>query len=257
IGFLALCFNVKEGRYPPVVDKVTSASGKSRIIHAIRNYVSECFSSPIYWWMYAARTFVTAAVPVLGFTIFFPQYELGMGLERSARYMAWPSLVWIVCAYPVGMLIDRWGIFRVFTCALWGSVISYVGTFFLVQGPVTFLLSAMCTGILYWAVMLTQLVYLQALVHPQRVGQLSSANEIARSLFVMLVAGPFVGWFLHMLKDYRGTWHLPLIGSLEVGPYRFVNLILALLFFLALLCAKRSIAHWRKRGGPHAYMPPL
>lgn len=256
-GLLVMCWRVKEGDYPPVTNKVHAAQGTSPFLNGIRNYVSECFSSPVYWWMYGARALIYAAMPVMGFLIFFPQLELGMGLEKAAQYTAWPSLVWVALAYPVGVLIDRWGIFKVLSLCLWGNVVAYVASFCFVQGPLTFLVSAIVTGVLYWAVMLAQLVYLQALVHPQRVGQLSSANAIVQSLLVAVLVGPFVGWFLDTLKTLPLSWSLPWLGHIEVGPYRCVNLILAALFLGAQLCVMRSKAHWRRLGGPAVYNPPL
>jgi Na+/melibiose symporter-like transporter len=255
IGFTLMCFRVKEGEYPEVTDKVERKGW--RLGHAARNYIAECFSQPIYWWMYGARICVYVASLLIGFLIFFPQIELGMGLETAARYTAIPSLAWLLVAYPVGILLDRWGVMRVFELTLWLNVSAYIASFFLVTGPVSFFISALVTGILFWLAMLSQMVYLQQLVHPQRVGQLSSANAALQSVIIIALVSPVAGRYLDFLKGYEAIMTVPLIGDVSVGPYRFVNLMLALLFLVSLFCLHRSRRHWLRLGGPKNYQAPL
>lgn len=254
-GFLAMCYKVKEGTYPVVEDKLARKGSAS--LHAVKNYVSECFSQPVYWWMYGARVCIYAAWTLVGFLIFFPQFELGLGLEKAARYTAIPSIAWVVIAYPVGILLDRWGVRRVLPLTLWLSVVSYVLSFFLVSGPVSFLIFTMSTGVLFWLVMLAQMVYLQQLVHPQRMGQLSSANAALQSIVIVALVSPFVGWYLDLMKTYHSVINIPIVGEVALGPYRFVNLMLALLYLVSLFCVGRSYMHWRKLGGPENYQAPL
>jgi Na+/melibiose symporter-like transporter len=257
LAFGAICLAVKEGDYPPVVDKVPHQPGRSRLVHAVRNYVVECFSAPVYLWMYGARLLVYAVQMLIGYLIFFPQYELGLGLEASARYMAWPSLAWVFAAYPVGALIDRWGAVRAFSVALWLNAIAYTLTFFLARNEATYVVSALVTGLLFWMAMLTQMVFLQALVHPQRVGQISSANALAQSVVIGFLITPLFGWFLDSLRGYHRTFSLPLLGTLEVGPYRCLNLVIAAMFLASAGCTYAARRHWLKLGGKDAYRAPL
>jgi Na+/melibiose symporter-like transporter len=257
VAFAAICLAVKEGDYPPVVDKVALHPGRSRLLHAVRNYCAECFSEPVYLWMYGARLLVYAVQMLIGYLIFFPQHELGLGLEASARSMAWPSLAWVFAAYPVGALIDRWGAVRAFSVALWLNAIAYTLTFFLARDELTYVACAFVTGILFWMAMLTQMVFLQALVHPQRVGQISSANALVQSLVIGFLITPLFGWFLDSLRDYHQTFSLPGLGTLEVGPYRCVNLVIASLFVVSAGCTHAARRHWLKLGGRDAYRAPL
>lgn len=165
--------------------------------------------------------------------------------------------MWLAFAYPVGMLLDRWGAFRVFKLSLWLNAIAYIASFLLVTGERSYFVSCMATGLLFWMVMLAQLVFLQTLVHPHRVGQLSSANALLQAIVVAGAISPLVGWFLNAMKGYHALLELPLVGTVEVGPYRFVNLVLATLFLIALLCLQRAQWHYRKLGGPTDYQAPL
>ncbi|MDI1247922.1 MAG: MFS transporter, partial [Lacunisphaera sp.] len=257
VVFAAVCWFVKEGEHPIVVDKVATNGGRKGLWYAVRNYCSECFSSPLYWWMYGARLFVNAVAMLMGFLIFFPQYELGLGLETSARLSAWPFLVWLLFAYPVGLLLDRWGSIRVFSLALWLNVAAYLVSFFVVTGERSFAVSTLFTGLLFCMVMLAQTVFSQTIIHPQRIGQLTSANAMLQSIAIVGVISPLVGWFLSAMKGYHAVMHWPLIGAVKVGPYRFIHLIMAVLFLAAVFCLERARREWRKFGGPDAYRAPL
>jgi MFS family permease len=156
----------------------------------------------------------------------------------------------------VGVLVDRWGAVRVFILSLWLNVGAYALSFFLVTGPVSFFVSSMATGLLFWMVMLTQMVFLQTLVDPNRFAQISSANSLVQSVLIAGAISPAVGKLLDLLKNYHRIWRLPAIGPVDVGPYRFVFLVLAALFAVALVCARQTRRHWLMRGGPDAYEPP-
>lgn len=256
VAFAGMCLFVREGTYPPVREKRTTPGEGGRLWGAIVEYCSESFTSPLYWWMYGARLPVYAAQALIGFLIFFPQQNLHLTLEASAKITAWPSLAWPLLAFPVGVLVDRWGAVRVFILSLWLNVAAYALSFFLVTGPVSFFVSSMATGLLFWMVMLTQMVFLQTLVHPDRFAQISSANSLVQSVVIALAISPAVGAVLDLLKHYHRVWQLPAIGAVDVGPYRVLFLVLAALFAAALVCARQARRHWLCLGGPDRYQLP-
>ncbi len=260
LGFFGICIFVKEGEYPPVEDDPATAKeswGKG-VFNVCRTFVRESYSHPIYRWTYLARLPIFASVPISGFIVFFPQRELGMDLDAVGKMMAWPAIAWILVAYPVGRWFDRFGTIRVMKPALVLITLAYALSFFGVVGEKTFFVSTFVTGILFWVVMLGQLALAQEVFHRDRYAQLSSASIIIHSIGIAFVFSPFAGWALDAMRDLHLQVVVPFVGEVEIGRYRFVNLMLAGLFgmsFFSLLFVSRW---WRRLGGgQNAYEAPL
>ncbi|HVT74467.1 MAG TPA: MFS transporter [Lacunisphaera sp.] len=255
-GFGAICWFVREGEYPVVPER--DETSRSALAHAVRTFVDQSFRHPVYLWTYFLRICLYGALLGLsGFLIFFPQYELNLDLGEAGRMMSWPSLVYVVIAYPIGRLIDRRGAGDVLGAWLVVITLGYLLSFFLVVGPWTFLLSSLVTGVAFWVVMLAQLKLAQEVWHPLRYSQIAGAATIVQSLVIALLISPGAGWILDAMKDWHHTLTLPGLGDVVLGPYRFVNLMLGLLYGLAWFALQRIRHHQRAHGGPDRYVAPL
>lgn len=260
VGFSALCWFVKEGQYPdvPGAAQEVGPNGGGRWWQAVRVFVRESYRHPVYLWMYFIRICLYGALLGLsGFTIFFPQHELHMDLGQIGRMLSWPSLVWLVIAFPIGQLIDARGANRVLSLGLIAITAGYIGTFFFVVGPITFFISSMVTGVAFWVVMLAQLKLTQEVFHPQRYSQLAGANTIVQSLAIAVIISPLAGWGLDALKGWQHTLALPLAGDVVLGPYRLVNLMMGALYGAAWFGLKRVQHHVALHGGRDHYQAPL
>lgn len=258
VAFLGLCWFVREGNYPPVVETTDAATGGSfSLWRAIRRFVLESFSHRIYWWTYLTRTLIYSAIPISSFIIFFPQQELGLTLDQTGKLMSWSAFLWIVIAYPFGRLIDRYGAASVLNLGLALSTVGYLLSFFFVVGPKTFLASCLLTGIGYWVVMLSQTALTQEIFNPARFAQLGSANVLLWSLVIAVAVSPLVGWSLDAMRGFHSTLALPGIGTVDLQRYRFVNLMLAVVYGGAWL-SLRQVQRYRRRylDATGAYQPP-
>jgi len=261
LGFGAICWFVREGTYPPVesigADRSRSPD-QSRLWRAVRIFVSESYRHPVYLWVYFVRVCMYGALLGLsGFVIFFPQYELGLGLRRASELLAWPSLVWVFLAYPMGRLIDARGAIFVLKVGLALITAGYALSYFLVVGPKTFLVSSLVTGVAFWLVMVAQLKLTQEIFHPMRYSQLAGANTIVQSLLIAIVISPVAGWSLDALKGWSFSLTLPLAGDVAFGPYRLVNLMMAVLYGAAWFGVIKVQRHWDALGGRDQYVAPL
>lgn len=261
LGFLGICFFVKEGEYPPVVEKTQAAAGSGRIkatVVACRNFIAESYVHPIYWWTYICRLFIYAAVPISGFIVFFPQRELGMELDQVGKLMSWPAIAWLAAAYPVGKWLDRVGVIRVMIPSLAILTVAYALSFFAVVGEWTFFVSSFVTGLLYWVVMLGQIALAQEIFHRDRYAQLSSAGIIVQSIALAFVLSPLAGWILDALEGFHAVITVPALGDVTIGRYRFVNLILAVLYGVSLIATWQIARHRRRHCDANGiYVPPL
>jgi maltose/moltooligosaccharide transporter len=241
ICFVLVCYFVREGEYPPVSDIVPADCRVARnpLYRAAYNFTQESFTSRVYWWTYIARLLIYASIPMSGFLIFFAQREVGLSFDQAGKYLAWPSLAWVVVAYPIGLLMDRWRAIRALTVALWVSAIAYTLSFFFVVGAKTFFVSCMLTGMTYWMIMLGQIMLAQEVFSRERMGQLYAANTMIQSLVIACITGPLTGWILSILQNEHYAWRMPGVGMVELGPYRFINLLLAGVFSFSLFAVFR------------------
>ena len=206
VGFTAVCCFVREGDYPPVVEAVGAGAARSPLVRSAINFVTESFTHRVYWWAYVARLLIYASIPMSAFLLFFAQREVGLSLDQAGKFLAWPSLAWVVIAYPVGRLMDRWRAIRTLTVALWISAIAYTLSFFFVVGTRTFFVSCLVTGVAYWMIMLAQLMLAQEIFAKERMGQLFAANTMVQSLVIAGVTGPLTGWLLVLLQRRHHPW---------------------------------------------------
>lgn len=253
-GFLLMCWFVKEGTYPPV-DTPKSDRRRSplrTLVGATASYFRDCYSDSLNWWTYLCRLMVYASMTASTFLIFFPLQELGMTVDETGRALSWASLLWVVVAYPLGLLIDRWKVFRVLRWVLWLQSVGYLLSFFFIQGPVTFLVFSLFTGVLFWAIMLCQFMLGQQVFPALYLGQFFSANVVLQSVVIAAIISPFCGWLFDALKGSVQLLTLPWIGTLQIGPYRYIMLVLSAIFFMSLLGLYRVESIIRTRHGAAA-----
>jgi MFS family permease len=251
VGFMALCWFVKEPDYPPV-ERIAEAERRPlvrNVFNAVLSYFRECYSEPILWWTYICRLMVYASVLVATFRLFFSLQELGMTVEDAGKALAWPSLAWVIVAYPVGLMVDRFKVFRVMRWALWIQSVAYLLSFFLIRDSATFLVFTLVTGVLYWAIMLCQFILGQEIFPALRLGQFFSATVVLQAVVIAAVVSPLCGWFFDAMKGTATTLSLPGLGSLAIGPYRYVMLMLSVVFFISLFGLYRVEALLATRKG--------
>ncbi len=259
VGFLLMCYFVREGDYPPLETRAERETvGGSGLWRAGRVFVAESFSAPIYWWTYLARMMIYAAITVQAFLVFFPQRELGLSLDQIGKLTSWASFVWLPFAFPLGWALDRWGPFRTISVCLVGYMLALAASFLWVTGETSFFVSSLFTGSIFPMLMLCQTMMAQRVFHPQRMGQLSAANSIVQSLVIAVVVGPATGWLFDALKGFELRLAVPLAADpVVVGPYRFVFVLLLVLAAISLFATHMARRHWNQLGGDQSYKPPL
>jgi maltose/moltooligosaccharide transporter len=230
---LLMCWQVKEGDYPPppVEDHGHWWSG-------IRNYAQECFGYSYYWWAFL----VYSAAQWMGianiFAVLFYRDEVGMPLDFIGRMLAWGSIFVVVLAYPFGILLDRWGCHKALILGSSLVAISSLLMFFFSssrESYVTFTIIRIVVsgltflGLAKWTVE----------VYPRdRYGQFGSAGGLFCSLGG-IVLGPVCGWWM---------------GG--AGHYRYYLVWIAFFGLITTAAAVIVYRKWKALGGPGNYQPP-
>ena len=257
VGFMTICLGVREGDYPPIQQAPSRTVGSlPEFLAGVREFLFESFRHRIYVWTYITRVLIFAANAATPFVVFFAHDELRVSYDEAGKLIGISSLGWIVLAYPVGKMLDKFGSVRCLQATLLLGGGAYIASFFLISAQWSFLIASMVTNTLFWTRWSCEIMIAQELFDRTRMGQLGAANSIMKSVIIAFGTSPLTGAFLDRMGGYSGHLNVPLVGSLAVGGYRFIFLLLALIYFLAALALLRVRGEWIRLGGPSAYKAP-
>jgi MFS family permease len=240
VGFLWMCFKVKEGDYPP-----PAHGGKLGFRRAVAVYCRECYSHSHYLFFYGRNAFGFLALGVNIYAVFVLRDEVGLTLDFIGKLTGWSALVSAALLYPLGVLCDKYTPMRIALVGMCLQLPLALINFFFLRDAAT------ATALMLLSLPVTTMLAaselpLYASIPPrERYGQFGSANMIVCSAVAMLGAFP-AGWFMDWAtKD----------GSV-VANYRY--LYLWTFFFQAVSLGFMILLYrsWRKHGGPAAYVPP-
>lgn len=237
VGFVLMCYKVKEGDYPP--PSVPTGRPAPAFLASTRQYFTECFTNPYYLWAFAAIGLANIAfVPFTLFGVFFAK-SVQMDMDAYGKIFALTYGVSLFLSYFIGVLVDRFHPLRVallvlglyLVASLWGGLFA--------TDRSTFTIALIAHNVLsgFWW---TATASLQLRLFPQaKFAQFASAAGIIGCL-LNIVVPPLVGHGIDLSGHvYRYTF---LIGS----GLTLVALILTLLLY------RRFV----KLGGPHHYVAP-
>lgn len=219
-------WKVKEGDYPPPPPR-----SKGALLAPLRRYFIECFSQPYYRWVFAAGVFFQIGNFTNMYQIFYFRDTLGMSLDTIGKMTAWPMLLIVLIAYPVGAFMDRLNPIRLVAPSLLLCAAVNLACFFFLRGPWTLLI---WTGLLAVMMFLFSTAYgvMNVEVFPrEKIGQFCSANQISASMVGLCMSYP-VGLLIDYIKDYRYTFIWSAV----------FQLISALMFL-------RVYMNWKRVGG--------
>jgi Na+/melibiose symporter-like transporter len=269
LSFTAMCFNVKEGKYPPPEDvpRPTSVSGgtawreeialarlrlRERITAravlallwtllppAVRAYLRECFAHPYYRWYFLSIALANMAfTPVNTFYVYFAQ-SVGMSNATLGKYSTLQFACSLLLAYPIGVLADRIHPIRVTMIALALYAAATALSFFFVHDARMYGIAHVVCGAISGIWLTATSPLSPALLPRARFAQFISAMGICTAAGVGIIS-PACGMFLdYMDHEYR-----------YIYVWGFTLMVLA---FLATCVVYRKFMAY---GGPRAYVAP-
>ena len=243
VGFLLLCFKVKEGEYPPPEDILLANACRetvlSRVIHSVLIYLRQSFSLSYYRWLMLAMTLgMISCMPINFFSI---QYagKLGINLKEYGGCLMITYICSLLLGYPLGVLADRFHPIRCGIVSMTGYFIVMIAGWFwndMKYFEIIFILHGVISG--SYMTLTASLSY--RLLPRNLFAQLRSAIGLILSVSIMLL-GPALGAFLDLVKyDYC---RLFLFGGF--------------LAFLAVLSLLKVYRNFMENGGDADYRPPM
>ena len=232
-SFLLMCFNVREGKYPP-----PEPVGNKSPFGFISVYVRECFSIPFFLVYFLVMALNNASMVCRSmFNLLFATKELNISLEQYGFIIAVGSGITIPLFYFVGLLVDRIHPIRVYMI---GSVLIMcmnIFGFFWVHSYPTFSVIAIALAFVYMLQIASTLPLNMRLVPRDKYGQFSSAMAMV-SAITLVLANAGGGWFIDKLGyQYIYVWDFMFTG---------IGLVLLLWVY----------AKWKALGGDKNYVPP-
>jgi hypothetical protein len=240
IGFLIMCFKVKEGEYPPPPPPLGAGELKTTLLAPIKGYIKECYAHPYYLWVFAASTIaMLAAGPVNTFSLYAAQ-STGMSVDSYGKYLALTYTISLCLAYLLGSLADRFHPLRVgmFAIGLYGVVMVWSG--FAINSPNSFAIAFVAHGVLSGTSFTGAASLNQRLFPKAKFAQFGSAAGIFGAGFFTIMP-PIVG---AMLDATHHTYRYTFLASGVLGLLGLGSLYIVYRKFLAL-------------GGDKNYVAPL
>jgi len=240
VGFLWMCFMVKEGEYPPPQNRAYMS-----LWAKIRLFVRECYSHPHYL-LFNIRNATGVLAGAVGlYSVFVCRDELGLSLDYLGKVGGWSALASAVLYYPMGMLCDRYSPVRVLLVAMVLQLPLALLNYAFLHGSRSFIVLAMLGVPIATLVGAGEMPFFAVLLPREKYGQFGSANQLVTSVIQVLggfVAGCYMDWATssgRVVARFRDLY-------LWTFFWQLVSLVMMVLLY-------RS---WRRYGGPDAYVPP-
>ncbi len=236
-AFLLMCWNVKEGEYPPAPKKID----RPGIFKSFVIYFRECLGLPIYRNFFIVYILTLAATGCAGpFSVLFTRDTLGLDMDAMGKIFAWGAAVSAVIYFPMGWLCDKFGPLSVTICALIGLMAVSISALLWVDSRESYIVFAMGSALpsVGWA--LGSMATTMKLFPEEKFGQFSSGLNVF-GCGGLILGNYLIGKFMDLVhSDYRMTF-----------------LWSAILFALAIYPMLLVYREWKKYGGPYLYVAPL
>ncbi|XHR28468.1 MAG: MFS transporter [Chthoniobacteraceae bacterium] len=253
VAFSVMCWNIKEGEYPPLPPDTDKQTG---ILGDIKTYSRECFTHRFYWFFFLANAFSAMGWGVTGtYDVLIATKLVGMDLSLFGKVSGICGLISLVLLYPAGIIADRFHPLRVFLAG-WSLLLVFtpimiVFLFFrhLFAPPDVIRIwigLLVIAGLIRLLAGASEMPMFMLLLPKERYGQFCSASAIIRSV-MFTIGGIACGAFLDISKGFQAN---------PDECYRFVpiwNLVFILLTVGSLLFLKRE---WNRLGGLCSFEPP-
>ncbi|MBE7157940.1 MAG: hypothetical protein INR62_05825 [Rhodospirillales bacterium] len=234
--FLLMCWQVREGGYPPPAADVAPG-----LLKTFARYFRECLGIPIYRNYFFVYVLMTAATSSVGpFTTLFARDTLGLELGDMGKIAAWGTLAGAFIFVPMGWLSDKFKPVWIVMGGLVGIVLMPVAGYFLVHDRTAWWVYSLVGALPSCAWSFGNSAFTMTLFPVEEFGQFSAGLNVFG--FGGLIIGNYLlGVFMDAVHSHYQYWFL----------------WTAVLTAAALVPMSQVIRGWHAHGGPHHYLPPL
>jgi len=253
VGFMQMCWKVKEGEYPPAPETLDKRKG---FRSEAKTYFHECFIHRIYLYYFLHTACWNIGGASYVFTLFL-NLSLGVTLDQHGKILGVAQVLTALLLYPAGALADRLHPLRVMVWVKIGILASLLlnmiwlvktfspqTNFYILVGITAFTLPL---NVMYVAATSPMIM---RLLPSSRFGQFCSACFMMVSLFSIL-SSVAVGVIFDLIRRL-----LPEAAWGKDYCYRFVPVWSFLFFSIGLVFLLLLFREWKRCGGDASYQPP-
>lgn len=236
-AFLLMCWNVKEGEYPPVNENDKRIS----VIQSFVTYFRECLSIALYRNYFIAYVLFVIASSCIGpFTTLFMRERLHMNMEEMGFIFAISSMASLLVFYPIGWMCDRFGSLLIMRGVLILHITVYLGAFFLVNNKTGYIIYSMLAALPAMAWSLSSFAASVSLFPQEKFGQFSSGLNVF-GCGVLIGANFAIGALIDL---FHNNYAIAFLWSAAFGAMALIALVFV-------------FKEWRQHGGKDHYIAPL
>jgi len=247
IGFMIMCFAVKEGEYPG-----PHAEEQPGFIPAIKTYWRECFSHRIYILVFFTSVFYLLSSASSNFAILRNTASLRLSMKDVGNMNFYTGIVNMALLFPAAWLADRFHPLRTF---LWGLVAYFIlhlsQCIWIFKGfgetnlPLLYVFTIAQNCIT--AVLVTSEIPVYMRIFPrEKYGQFCGANAMIRTLF-FIPGSVLAGYFFDLISKVTGP------GDQQ---YRYYPLWTAAVILPGIFFAYLLLKEWKTLGGDNGFSAP-
>lgn len=268
VGFGLMCWNVREGKYPPAPPYVGGGTGP---VAMLKTYGKECHSNRIYWYLWLCTFIGSIGGGVATYDLYFKQ-AIGLDLAQIGKMAGIMNIALAILVIGVGWLADRYHPVRILMAARivgwltvipasmtwifwhpspeavwtfhlpWLAHVPFMGQWAVFQIQQVFLISLLIyVGVAAPVLALNTMwdpVMLMRVFPRSRLGQFCSTNAIWRSVGGM-IGGMLAGAYFDVLTPWIGRERAYFYGPLWSTAFAIPSFFLFLKFYQA----------WKRHGG--------
>jgi maltose/moltooligosaccharide transporter len=237
-SFLMMCWQVKEGAYPPPEPTSPGPAG-ARMTASIVRFFRECFSHAFYWKYYLMNLcFMAGFMSFRDFLIFYGQQDVKMPLAQYGHVMSVRDGVQLLIFLLLGPIVDKLHPLRAGLAGLVMVFVAALCSFLFIHSPTSFS---------FWVITIFATVAIfqgatgalgPRLLPRSHYGQFCAASALVFHFGQMLLK-PVLGG----LMDH--------FGNVAMFPWFFSFAGLGIVFMVMLY------RDWLRMGGDAGYVPPL
>jgi maltose/moltooligosaccharide transporter len=237
VSFLLMCWNVKEGEYPPP----PLAVDRPGLVKSFGLYFRECLSIPIYRNLFLVFVFVTlGSFCANPFTMLFNRETLSMNMDDMGKIFAWTAAVSALVLFPVGWLCDKFSAVQVTLVSIVCMILGQVGAYLWVTDKNSFFIYSMVSATYSTGWGLGSLAMTMKLFPEEKFGQFSSGLGVF-SCGAIILGNYLLGQFMDMVHS----------------DYRMIYVWTAASMAMAIVPMLLVYRGWKQHGGPDHYVAPL
>jgi len=198
IGFLILCWGVREGTYPdPPARSTLPATAR------INAYVRNCFSVRFFAMLFIVFGVATISFMPINVNSFNAKDQFGVDKSGYGHALAITYIISMVLAFPLGWLADRFHPMRTGLVALATYAVVMLSAWFAVKDPASFTLFFIAHGVLSGAFFTSTAALLLMLLPRARFSEYAAASAALTALMTVVLTMSMGGILDLLGRDFR------------------------------------------------------